>query len=115
MWKNENNDVDPQRMIDALTDYEDAVKEFSANATEFLKHIPLWTRARDAYQRANAASTQLREILDKGDETLHRFMAQMQQTVTLQIDAAASDGRKPEAVKVETIKVSGEKADAARA
>jgi exonuclease VII small subunit len=115
MLKNENNDVAPQRMTEALTAYEEAVKEFSANATEFLKHIPLLTQARDAYQRAIVVSAQLRDVLDRGDETLRNFMAQMQQAVNSQLDNATSDERKLEAVKVETIKASGEKANAARA
>jgi exonuclease VII small subunit len=114
MWKNENNDVAPQRMTEALTAYEEAVKEFSTSATEFLKHIPLLTKARDAYQRAIVVSAQLRDILDRGDETLRNFMAQMQQAVNSQLDNVTSDERKPEAVKVETIKASGEKANAAR-
>jgi exonuclease VII small subunit len=115
MWKDANNDVAPQRMTEALTAYEEAVKEFSTSATEFLKHVPLLTKARDAYRRAMVVSTQLREILNNGDETLRAFMAQMQHAVNFQIDNAASGERKGEAVKIETIKASGEKADAARA
>jgi exonuclease VII small subunit len=114
MWKNENNDVAPQRMTAALTAYEEAVKEFSTSATEFLKHAPLLNKAQDAYQRAILVSTQLRDILDRGDETLRILMAQMQQAVNFQPDNIASDERKPEATNVETIKVSGEKAAAAR-
>jgi exonuclease VII small subunit len=102
-------------MTEALTAYEEAVKEFSTCATEFLQYIPLLTKARDAYQRAILVSTQLRDILGRGDETLRNFMAQMEQAVNFQPDNAASDERKPEALKVETIKESGEKADAARA
>jgi exonuclease VII small subunit len=115
MWKNENKDATPQRMTEALTAYEEAVKEFSMSATEFLQHIPLLTKARDAYQRAILVSTQVREILDRGDETLRNFMAQMEQAVNFQPDNAASDERKPEVGKAEPIKESGEKADAARA
>jgi hypothetical protein len=115
MWKNENKDVAPQRMTEALTAYEGAVKEFSTCATEFLQHISLLTKARDAYQQAILVSTQVRDILDRGDETLRNFMAQIEQAVNFQPDNAASDERKPEAVNVETIKERGEKADAARA
>jgi len=114
MWKNENDDVAPQRMTAALTAYEEAVKEFSTSATEFLKHAPLLNKARDAYLRAIVVSTQLRDILDRGDETLRILMAQMQQAVNFQLDDTASDERKPEAMNVETIKASGEKAAAAR-
>jgi exonuclease VII small subunit len=113
MWKN-NNDVGPQRVTEALTAYEEAVEEFSSSAAEFLEHVPLLTKAQDAYQRAIAVSTQLRGILDRGDETLRNFMAQMEQAVNFQPDNAASDERKPEVGKAEPIKESGEKADAAR-
>jgi hypothetical protein len=70
MWKNENNEAPPQHITDALRAYEEPVREFSTSATEFLKHIPLLTRARDAYRRAMIVSTQVRDILDRGDETL---------------------------------------------
>ena len=115
MWKNENNEVPPQHMTEALRAYEEAVREFSASATEFLKHIPLLTKARDAYHRAIVVSAQVRDILDRGDETLRNFMAQMEQAVNFQPDNAGSDETRPEAVKAETNKASGEKADAAHA
>ena len=83
MWKNDGSGAGPQRMTEALEDYEDAVREFSTNAAEFLKQVQFLTRAREAYQRATIASTQLREILDQGDETLQRFMAQLQETISL--------------------------------
>ena len=115
MW-NENKDVAPQRITEALTAYEEAVKEFSTCATEFLQHISLLTKTRDAYQRAILVSAEVRDILDRGDETLRNFMARIEQAINFQPDSAASDEKKPEAAKVETIKQeSGEKADAARA
>ena len=112
---NEDEDVGPQRMTEALMAYEEAVKEFSESATEFLEHVPLLTQAWDAYQRASAASTQLREILDRGDETLQNCVAQIQQTLNIPLVKTASDERRLEALKVETIKARGEKADAAKA
>jgi exonuclease VII small subunit len=115
----DNNDVALERMTEALTAYEEAVKEFSTSATEFIKHIPVLTQARHAYQRATAASAQLRGILDKGDETLRDVMAQMQQTfsIPLSIPLAvdADPGERTLAANVETIKAIGEKADAAQA
>ena len=48
MSKNENNGMAPQRMTDALLDYEEAVREFSTNAAEFLRQVPLLTKARQA-------------------------------------------------------------------
>ena len=116
MWKKENNkDVGPRHVTDMLTTYKEAVEEFSLSATEFLTHTPLLTKAQDAYQRAMAVSTQLRHILDKGDETLRLLMGQMEHAAHFQLDPAASDKKIAEAVKVETAKANGDKADAARA
>ena len=118
MWKNEKdekNDVGSQHMTDMLTTYKEAVEEFSSNATEFLVHIPLLTKSRDAYQRAMAVSTQLRHILDKGDETLRLLMGQMEQAANIQLDVAASDKKRLETVNVETGTAKREKANAARA
>ncbi|MGC1625299.1 MAG: hypothetical protein WA735_00460 [Candidatus Acidiferrales bacterium] len=115
MWKNENNKDDgAQHMSDMLTTYKGAVEEFSASAAEFLTHIPILTKARDAYQRAMAVSSQLRQLLDKGDETLRLLMGQMEQAANIQF-AVASDKKRPEAVKLETTTANGDKADAARA
>jgi hypothetical protein len=114
MWKNESNKDDgAQHMSDMLTTYKGAVEEFSANAAEFLTHIPLLTKARDAYQRATAVSTQLRQVLDKGDETLRLLMRQMEQAGNPSV--AAVDKKPLDAVKVETTTANGDKADAARA
>ena len=98
MWKKYNDGSSPQGMDNTLTAYTEAVEEFSSSAAEFLSHIPLLTKARDAYQRAMVVSTQLRQVLDAGDETLRTVMDQLNQ-----------------AVKVETITANGDKADAARA
>ncbi len=115
MWKNENNKDDgAQHMTDMLTTYKGAVEEFSASAAEFLTHIPILTKARDAYQRAMAVSSQLRQLLDKGDETLRLLMGQMEQAANVQF-AVASDKKRPEAVKLETAAANADKADAARA
>src|SRR5579864_3978289 len=98
MWKKYNDGVSPQGMDNALTAYTEAVEEFSSSTAEFLSHIPLLTNGRDAYQRAMAVSTELRKVLDAGDETLRTVMDQLNR-----------------AVKVETITANGDKADAARA
>jgi exonuclease VII small subunit len=118
MWKDENkNDGPQQHMTDMLTTYKEAVEEFSLSAAEFLAHIPLLTKARDAYQRAMAVSSQLRQVLDKGDETLRLLMSQMEQASNVQSTAAAApDKKRPEPLKVETTTpTNGEKADAAHA
>jgi exonuclease VII small subunit len=109
-----NNVEDPQRMTETLTEYEEAVNEFATSAAELLEYIPLLTKARDAYRRAMAASTRLHAMLDTGDETVRTLMARMEHALNVQSGKNASD-EKPEAVKVETIKPSGEKAVVARA
>jgi exonuclease VII small subunit len=115
MWKKYNDGVSPQGMDNELTAYTEAIKEFSSSSAEFLSHIPLLTNARDAYQRAMAVSTQLRQVLDTGDETLRIVMGQLEQAVNTQLNQAVSDTKKTEAVKVVTITANGDKADAARA
>jgi hypothetical protein len=121
MWRDENkNDSPQQHMTDMLTTYKQAVEEFSLSAAEFLAHVPLLTKARDAYQRATAVSSQLRHVLDKGDETLRLLMSQMEQASNIQFAAptaaGVSDKKRPEPVKLETpTTADGNKADAARA
>jgi hypothetical protein len=106
MWKKYSDGSSPQGMDNTLTAYTEAVEEFSSSTAEFLSHIPLLTNARDAYRRAIAVSTQLRQVLDTGDETLRIVMDQLKQAVNTQLN---------QAVKVETITANGDKADAARA
>lgn len=125
MWKDESKNNGPQQqqqhMTDMLTTYKEAVEEFSLSAAEFLAHIPLLTKARDAYQRAMAVSSQLRHVLDKGDETLRLLMSQMEQASNIQFAAptaaaGASEKKSPEPLKLETTTPSNsEKANAAHA
>jgi exonuclease VII small subunit len=118
MWKDESKNEGPQhQMTDMLTTYKQAVEEFSLSAAEFLAHIPILIKARDAYQRAMAVSSQLRQVLDKGDETLRLLMSQMEQASNVQFTAAATpDKKRPEPLKTETTTpTNGEKADAAHA
>jgi exonuclease VII small subunit len=114
MRMSENNDVGPLDGTETVAAYEEAMKEFATSAVEFLEHIALLTKARDSYQRAMAISTRLRETLDKGDEILRTLMAKVEHTVNAQPGKVALD-KKLEAVEVETIKASGEKAGAALA
>lgn len=100
---------------ETVTAYEEAMKEFATSAAEFLEHIPLLTKARDAYQRAVTISTQLRGTLDRGDEILRTLMAQVDRAVNIQRGQDAPNENKPQATKVETTKASAEKADGARA
>ncbi len=114
MWKKYEEGNQPGS-AETVTAYEQAMKEFATSATEFLEHIQLLTKAREAYQRAVTISTQLRGTLDKGDEILRTLMAQVDHAVSAQRGQDAPNENKPEATAVETSKASVEKADAARA
>ncbi len=114
MWK-KYEEVNQLGSAETVTAYEEAMKEFATSAAEFLEHIPLLTKARDAYQRAVTISTQLRGTLDKGDEILRTLMAEVDHAVNVQRGQDAPNENKPEATKVETTKASVEKADGARA
>src|ERR1051326_1281181 len=50
--------------------YTEAVKEFTKSATAFMEHLPLLAKARDAYAEAIKASTEMRRVLDAGDQDL---------------------------------------------
>ena len=115
MWMKENSDVGPLSTTATVVAYEEAMKEFATSAAALLAHTALLTKARESYQRAMAVSSRLRETLDTGDEILRTLLAQVEQALAIQPGKDASDKNKPEALKVETIKVSGEKANAARA
>lgn len=114
MWKKENG-AGPERVPGAMQAYRESVDEFSKHATEFLEHIPTLTKAREAYQRAMTVSSELRSILDTGDETLKALMAQLEQAVSMQLGKPASDRKRPEPAKVEPIKANTESAEVARA
>ena len=109
MWNSENNDVCPQRVTGAMTAYKEAVEDFSNTATTFLEHLPLLSKARDAYQRAMVISTELRNTLDAGDETMRILMAQMQEVI-LQT-SQDSGGKHPQPANSEELQRDGENAD----
>ncbi|MGA7626174.1 MAG: hypothetical protein WCA91_21625, partial [Candidatus Acidiferrales bacterium] len=99
-----------QPMTTGLAAYEEAVKDFSTSATEFLGCIPVLTKARDAYERAIKASAQLRKTLDSGDETLRNFMTQIQDAVNFKRDDASAGAGEPAAD--EAINATKERTDA---
>jgi len=107
---NESKAFPSQPMTTGLAAYEEAVKDFSTSATEFLRCIPVLTKARDAYERAIKASAQLRMTLDSGDETLRNFMTQIQDAVNFKRDDAAAGEGEP--AGDEAIKASKGKTDA---
>ena len=87
-----------------MNTYTEAVKEFTTNATAFIEHLPLLTKARAAYEVAIRTSTEMRKILDTSDENLRTLMTQLEQQVNLREVKSATDKKPPEAAKVESIK-----------
>jgi hypothetical protein len=104
MWKKDN--MSAERVPGAMEAYRESVDDFSKHATEFLEHIPTLAKAREAYHRALMVSTELRSILDTGDEALKALMAQLEQAINMQLGNPAPEKKKPEPVKVEPIKTS---------
>jgi hypothetical protein len=99
-----NQPLDPPTM----NTYTEAVKEFTANATAFLEHLPLLTKARSAYEEAMRASTEMRKVLDSSDENLRALMTQLEQQVNFRELKAATDKKQPEPAKVERMKATDE-------
>ena len=99
MWKNKD-DMSTEPALGNISRYREAVEEFSTNAAEFLKYIPMLVKTRDAYQRAMSISSEVRKILDTGDETLRRMMSEIEEAVNVQL-RTQPEKRKPEAAKVD--------------
>lgn len=91
-----------------MTTYTAAVKDFTSNATAFIEHLPLLTKARSAYEEAMRASAEMRKALDAGDENLRTLMAQLEQRTNLQELKSAPDKKRPEPAKVERVKTTDE-------
>jgi ABC-type transporter Mla subunit MlaD len=87
-----------------MATYMDAVEEFRESATAFIQHLNLLAQARDAYQQALTASAELRAVLDTGDENLRALMTQLEQALDLHTGKPAVDKKRPEPLKVESIK-----------
>jgi ABC-type transporter Mla subunit MlaD len=99
-----------------MTTYIDAVEDFRKSATAFMQHVDLLAQARDAYQQALTASAELRTVLDAGDESLRTLMTQLEQALNLHMATKpVLDRKKPEPIKVDTIKTNGESTAGVRA
>jgi hypothetical protein len=98
-----------------MATYIDAVEDFRKSATAFMQHVDLLAQARDAYQQAMTASAELRTVLDAGDENLRTLMSQLEQALNLHMAKPVLDRKKPEPVKVDSIKTNGESTSAVRA
>jgi hypothetical protein len=77
--------------------YSEAVNEFTKTATAFMEHLPLLSKARNAYDQAMKASAEIRKVLDTGDEDLRSLMTQLMQAVSKPVP----DKKKPELAKME--------------
>ena len=84
--------------------YTEAEKEFTKSATAFMEHLPLLAKARDAYAEAIKASTEMRRVLDAGDQDLRTLMTHLEQKIDLQELKSATDKKPPEAARLETMK-----------
>ena len=113
MWKKDSS-VRTEPAPEAIEAYRESVDEFSKHAVKFLEHIPNLLKAREAYQRAITVSTELRSILDTGDEALKALMAQLEQAINVHLVNATLEKKRPESAKVEPIKTTSEDADVAR-
>jgi hypothetical protein len=105
--------VDPQKFIAeahrqpsqvSMTTYTEAMNEFTKNATAFIEHLPLLTKARDAYDQAMRANAEVRKVLDSGEENLRTLMTQLEQVVSVHLVKPAPDKKKPEPGKAEGIR-----------
>ena len=96
-----------QQLSSATLDaYTQAVRKFTKSASAFIECLPLLTEARAAYEEAAKASSELRKVLDSGDDNLRALMNQLQQMAGVQIGDGStfkliSDRKKPEPIKVE--------------
>ena len=109
---NLSEQVGPQRVFAeaqpstpvSMAAYTEAVNEFTRNATAFIEHVPLLTKARDAHDKAMKASAEVRRVLDKGEEDLRALMNHLIQVLNSNVVMVAPDKRRPEPTQLETIR-----------
>ncbi len=105
MWNHKEDAMGEPPTLTNMATYREAVDEFARNATELIGHIPLLTKAREAYDQAMRASEDLREVLDTGDQTLRILMAELEQAVNLHLPLP--EKRKAEPIRIEAINSDG--------
>lgn len=88
----------------SMAAYTEAVTEFTRNATAFIEHVPLLTKARDEYDNAMKASAEVRKVLDKGEEDLRALMNHLVQVLNSNLVMVAPDKKRPEPTQLETIR-----------
>ena len=117
-FKKANSAVVPQKVLaedhsqqlspPTMKTYIEAVNEFTKNATAFIEHLPLLTKARGAYEEAMRASAEMRKILDSGEDNLRTLMTQLEQGVNIQPVKPAPDKKNSEPAKVERMRLTDE-------
>ena len=112
MWK-KGNEMGGPGLAASMAAYSEAVDEFSKQATELLVHMPVLTKAREAYQRAMMVSAEVRNMLNDGDANLQRLMAQLEAAVAMHLGKPSSGKKQPESVAAEPTQA-GEKPDYSR-
>jgi hypothetical protein len=88
--------------------YTEAVNEFTRNATAFIEQLPLLTKAQGAYEEAMRAITEIRKVLDAGEENLRTLMTQLEQRVNVHGVKPTPDKKNPEPAKVERMRATNE-------
>jgi hypothetical protein len=84
--------------------FTEAVNEFTRNAAAFIEHVPLLTKAQDAYDKALKSSAEVRKVLDKGEEDLRALMNHLVQVLNSNLVMVAPDKNRPEPTQLETIR-----------
>jgi exonuclease VII small subunit len=113
MWKKEN-EAAGQGLPGSMATYSEAVDEFSQQVAELLPHMPVLTKARDAYQRAMNVSAEIRRMLDARDANLQSLMAQLEEAAAVHSGKTSSDKKKAESVTVEPAQATSETPDYSR-
>jgi hypothetical protein len=89
-----------------ISTYLETMEKFSESAKTFLLHVHTLYQARDEYRKALAASAELRQALDTGDEALRMLMAKLEKAVIAPPDEGLMEnngseiGAEPANVKV---------------
>jgi hypothetical protein len=114
---NLSEQVGPQRAVTeaqpstpvSMAAYTEAVTEFTRNATAFIEHVPLLTKARDEYDNAMKASAEVRKVLDKGEDDLRALMHHLIQVLNSNVTMVAPDKRRLELTQLEMVKGAADK------
>ena len=90
--------------LPTMKTYTEAMNEFTKYATAFIEQLPLLTKARTAYKEAMRASTEMRKVLDNGDQKLRTLMTRLEQEGVIQGGTLDPDKKKPEPEKLNSIR-----------